>query len=43
MLENVIIKEVLPEDVMSMVSDEWSNMTDAEKKVITKLFAGVEK
>lgn len=30
-------------DVMSMVSNEWSNMTDDEKKTITKLFSGTEK
>lgn len=30
-------------DVMSMVSNEWSNMTDDEKKTITKLFTGTER
>lgn len=36
-------EEITTDDVMSMVSDEWSNMTDDEKKTITKLFSGTEK
>ena len=36
-------EKITTDDVMSMMSDEWSNMADDEKKTIAKLFSGTEK
>ena len=36
-------EKIITEDVMSIVSDEWDNMSDEEKKSIIKLFSSAEK
>lgn len=36
-------EKITTEDVMSMVSNEWDNMSDKEKNIIAKLFSGAEK